>query len=941
MNKAKHRSLLAILACLLALLFSVSVLGACGSNETADVGENANGTWYYGVTAPAAELGENGDHYLNTETLTAYAKTADGTWQPTTLYSGAEAPDASAGETGDLYLDTKNGVLYQKGDTLWSIVLTLKGTPGRDGVVWFSGEKDPEKDDPTLADARNGDFYLNTKDFTVWQLTEKTGGELAWNKLGSIKGHGTTWFKGMSEPDEAGLADVFEGDFYYRSYIDMEAQTSNYQIYHYENGEWVLETTVVTGSLKEFSGADGESYLEVDDDGTVTVTGAAEGTTELNVPGTLNGKHVKIGENAFRGNQELTSVALESGVEEIGDMAFYGCTHLTSVTLSEGLDRIGEGAFASSGITEVALPEGLTEIGTAAFNGTKLTEVAFPSSVTTIGDYAFQYTGLQTIDFSKDEELYSIGNYAFGNTKLSSVDLSQNQKLLKVMQGAFSNCTSLTEITLPSGGAFRAIEGSAFEGCSTLAAIEVPDGTTFIGSTAFKDCTALETITLPDTITTIGSDDVLEGTLYYNTEDNWTDGVLYVQGRTKQYLFKADPEKFTETNYVIPDNTQVIANSAFSQCKTMTEVDVPASVVSIGGGAFVGCEALTTVNLHSGLKTMGRLVFQDCGVLQTVTLPDTLTEIGYGTFNGCKALKSVNIPASVKKIEEGAFYKFNGDVTVAEGNENYALKTDAESVKYITGHENDNTDVVKLVWVSHSSPVTSFTIPGDVTRVGAFVFAECPDLAKIVIPETVTEISYGAFENCAFTDVKLPSGLTLLDGYAFYNCNNLTEIVIPDGVSIIGSYAFWQCDNLQEVTIGSGVMTIGSYAFASCPKLDTVTFAEGSLLDEIAPYAFGNCQSLTSIALPETVYEVFQNAFNGSGLTELTIKGDGSNMLWLHQDALAGCSQLTTIHFGGTETQWKDLLTRESDFVKKTKGTITVHCSDGTDLTYVNGALQD
>ena len=183
MNKAKHRSLLAILACLLALLFSVSVLGACGSNETADVGENANGTWYYGVTAPAAELGENGDHYLNTETLTAYAKTADGTWQSTALYSGAEAPDASAGETGDLYLDTKNGVLYQKGDTLWSIVLTLKGKPGRDGVVWFSGEKDPEKDDPALADAQNGDFYLNTKEFTVWQLQEGV-----WTNLGGLTG---------------------------------------------------------------------------------------------------------------------------------------------------------------------------------------------------------------------------------------------------------------------------------------------------------------------------------------------------------------------------------------------------------------------------------------------------------------------------------------------------------------------------------------------------------------------------------------------------------------------------------------------------------------------------------------------------------------------------------------------------------------------------------
>ncbi len=205
MNKTKKRSftaLLLVLASLFVLVLSLGIFCACGdTNETA-AEESTGGSWYYGDEVPPADLGKNGDHYLNTETLTAYLKTADGTWQSTTLYSGAEAPDNAEGEAGDLYLDTKSGVLYQKGESLWSIVVTLKGEKGRDGVMWFSGETDPETGDPALTDAQKGDFYLNTKDFTVWQLQEKQDKSLGWARLGSIKPEdGATGQTGPAGPE--------------------------------------------------------------------------------------------------------------------------------------------------------------------------------------------------------------------------------------------------------------------------------------------------------------------------------------------------------------------------------------------------------------------------------------------------------------------------------------------------------------------------------------------------------------------------------------------------------------------------------------------------------------------------------------------------------------------------------------------------------------------
>ena len=87
MKGKKRSSLLAVLVCIFALVFSMGIMSACGNSDSAS--NETGGEWLYGTTAPAENLGNTGDYYLNTETLTAYVRTADGTWQQTALYSGS------------------------------------------------------------------------------------------------------------------------------------------------------------------------------------------------------------------------------------------------------------------------------------------------------------------------------------------------------------------------------------------------------------------------------------------------------------------------------------------------------------------------------------------------------------------------------------------------------------------------------------------------------------------------------------------------------------------------------------------------------------------------------------------------------------------------------------------------------------------------------------
>jgi len=88
------------------------------------------------------------------------------------------------------------------------------------------------------------------------------------------------------------------------------------------------------------------------------------------------------------------------------------------------------------------------------------------------------------------------------NTLISALDkfLDLDLSLSSISDGlAFSGCTNLTGIILPSG--ITSIGASAFSGCNSLASITLPSGITRIGASAFSGCTSLVSVTFNCTIT--------------------------------------------------------------------------------------------------------------------------------------------------------------------------------------------------------------------------------------------------------------------------------------------------------------------------------------------------------------------------------------------------------------------------------------------------------
>jgi len=101
------------------------------------------------------------------------------------------------------------------------------------------------------------------------------------------------------------------------------------------------------------------------------------------------------------GDVEIPAQILGKPVTSIGDGAFEGCENLTSVNIPNSVTRIGDRAFADcENLINVTIGNSVTSIGGMAFNTcTSLTSITLPDSITGIGVYAFIYCGLTSVTF--------------------------------------------------------------------------------------------------------------------------------------------------------------------------------------------------------------------------------------------------------------------------------------------------------------------------------------------------------------------------------------------------------------------------------------------------------------------------------------------------------------------------------------------------------------
>ncbi|MBQ7647294.1 MAG: leucine-rich repeat protein [Clostridia bacterium] len=208
--------------------------------------------------------------------------------------------------------------------------------------------------------------------------------------------------------------------------------------------------------------------------------------------------------------------------------------------------------------------------------------------------------------------------------------------------------TDITKVVI--GDEITLVAQNAFVNCSNVKSVKIGKSVKQIGASAFKNCSALkkENIDIPDSPILIG-ENAFKGTAFYNSESNWTNGLLYLGN----HLLCAK-EDITGTQ-TIKSGTLDIAIGTFYGCSGMTKAVLPQSLKIIGGSAFYKCSKLESVNIPYGVTELRESVFEYCSSLKSIDIPASVSFIGRFAFSDCVSLASLTIPASVKTIEWDAF----------------------------------------------------------------------------------------------------------------------------------------------------------------------------------------------------------------------------------------------------------------------------------------------
>ena len=277
---------------------------------------------------------------------------------------------------------------------------------------------------------------------------------------------------------------------------------------------------------------------------------------------------------------------------------------------------------------------------------------------------------------------------------------------------------------------------------------------------------------------------------------------------------------------------------------------------------------------------------------------------------------------------------------------------------------------------------SSFTVPDDVTTVGAYSLSYNPDLTSVDLNKTVTAESNGVNELHNLTTLGIPASVTKIEGLtnkcekiSYYNVDEGnqtyasidgivfskdktkivlypparpdTEYTIPEGTTTIPSNVFSGCP-LKVLHVASTVTSIDDSGISSMNSLEELDFPDNGQLKALTWQAVSALPALKILRLPKNLEEIYKRGINACGaLDEIDIP-DGSLLKKIDADGI-GATNLRLFKFEGS-CQLQEI--GASVFANKTKlerfdvpATVTTigesaffNCTNLKTLTFATGS---
>lgn len=684
----------------------------------------------------------------------------------------------------------------------------------------------------------------------------------------------------------------------------------------------------------------------------------------------------------------VKTIVIPTGVTEICDGAFANCKSLINVKLPEELIRICNSAFVNcKSLAKIEIPKSVVEIDSNVFENCeslsdfklnrefklkKFGECVFSgcNSLQSLNLYTEGECSLTSLpdnmfgdmcylnEISLPSELTKIGNNVFksSNFKIDNA-YHDDDEIAFVLRGtvneigafSFSYNTELTNVDL-SATDLKIIPISAFANCESLVSIKLPEGLTEICDNAFYNCRSLNTITTYDEFINISSKTDLSN--HINKEIDTNKKIIELEKSCKASISKYEN--------VLPSSLTIIGDGAFENTGLKTINLMLTDIKELRKRVFANCEKLISVYVNTTCTTVDERAFLNSNAKITSddykfdynNLCNSLKE--NNKFKQTEQFKKMALNLSFKTINTAAFFGY--EPTTIDLQHWTQLQTINESAFC---QSNIQTVYIPYKFTSLKSigknafnnalkvgGLSSFSYHnGGKTNNGVEI-----EYQTIIIPENLTEIGEGAFNNCkevhliydgtskihcltsmgnkaffnnfALVDVDLQySKLEKIPVSCFEGCALLTKILLPTTIKQIETNAFKSCMLLQSIKV-ENCTYFGNSAFENCEQLvidikkdAKITYIgcgafkntrlynldlTNSSITDIQSKTFHGCSDLTNVVLPQGIKSINEEAFCVCGIKNIQIP-DGVTSLG--NNVFSSCTDLTNVELPKSLTQ--------------------------------------